>query len=65
MIIVKSPGMPLLGAGGGYWGIPLTGALHASLKSIGIVDVELYPSKALARVDLNVRYVPCPYWNSA
>ena len=20
--------MPLLGAGGGYWGIPLTGALH-------------------------------------
>ena len=27
MIIVKSPSMPLLGAGGGYWGIPLTGAL--------------------------------------
>ena len=28
MIIVKSPSMPLLGAGGGYWGIPLTGALQ-------------------------------------
>ena len=26
MINVKSPTMPLLGAGGGYWCIPLTGA---------------------------------------
>ena len=27
MIIVKSPSMPLLGAGGGYWGIPF-GQVH-------------------------------------
>ena len=34
MIIVKSPSMPLLGAGGGYWGIPLTGALNTSQMGI-------------------------------
>ena len=34
MIIVKSPSMPLLGAGGGYWGIPLTGALQTQQRGI-------------------------------
>ena len=31
MIIVKSPSMPLLGVGGGYWGIPLTSLASQTL----------------------------------